>query len=116
MKYNGRDTVNTRILRGSRGNIKAGLRGLSYSRSLRSPIIAPGTALGLLLLQLVALVVVVLHGSLLVLLVLGNQVVHVGLRLGELHLVHALAGVPVEERLPPEHRRELLGDALEELL
>ena len=54
------------------------------------------------MLQLLALVVellVVVDGGLLVLLVLGDQVVHVGLRLGELHLVHALASVPVEESL-----------------
>ena len=42
----------------------------------------------------------VLVGScLLVLLVLGDQIVHVGLGLSELHLVHTLAGVPVEEGL-----------------
>mmetsp|Transcript_8088 Transcript_8088/g.21636 ORF Transcript_8088/g.21636 Transcript_8088/m.21636 type:complete len:456 (-) Transcript_8088:52-1419(-) len=52
----------------------------------------------------------------LVLLVLGDEVVHVGLGLGELHLVHALARVPVEERLAAEHGRELLGDALPRLL
>ena len=34
---------------------------------------------------------VVVGGSLLVLLVLGHKVVHVGLGLSELHLVHALA-------------------------
>ena len=39
----------------------------------------------------------------LVLLVLGDQVVHVGLGLRELHLVHALASVPVQERLAAEH-------------
>jgi len=49
-------------------------------------------------------------------LVLGNQVVHIGLGLGELHLVHALAGVPVQKRLSPEHGRELFGHALEHLL
>jgi len=52
----------------------------------------------------------------LVLLVLGYQVVHVALGLGELHLVHALAGVPVQEGLAPEHGSELLGDALKDLL
>ena len=52
----------------------------------------------------------------LVLLVLGDEVVHVGLCLSELHLVHALARVPVEEALAAEHGRELLGDALEQLL
>merc|ERR1711953_992749 len=55
-------------------------------------------------------------GSVLVLLVLAHQVVHVGLGLGELHLVHALTSVPVEESLPSEHSSELLGDPLEELL
>ncbi len=34
--------------------------------------------------------------SFLILLVLGDEVVHVGLGLGELHLVHALARVPEE--------------------
>ncbi|KAF1476358.1 hypothetical protein FQV17_0009575, partial [Megadyptes antipodes antipodes] len=45
-----------------------------------------------------------------------DEVVHVALGLGELHLVHALARVPVEEGLAPEHGRELLRDTLEELL
>ena len=58
----------------------------------------------------------IVHCGLLVLLVLADQVVHVGLGLGELHLVHALAGVPVEERFAPEHRGELLRDPLEQLL
>ncbi|KGL97514.1 hypothetical protein N301_08955, partial [Charadrius vociferus] len=44
------------------------------------------------------------------------QVVHVALGLGELHLVHPLARVPVEEGLAAEHGCELLRDALEELL
>ena len=57
-----------------------------------------------------------LSGSILVLLVLRDEVVHVGLSLGELHLVHALTGVPVKEGLAAEHGRELLGDALEHLL
>ena len=47
---------------------------------------------------------------------LAHQVVHVGLGLRELHLVHALPCVPVEEGLSPEHGGELLGDSLEELL
>ena len=47
---------------------------------------------------------------------LAHQVVHVGLGLRELHLVHALPGVPVEEGLSPEHGGELLGDPLEQLL
>jgi len=58
----------------------------------------------------------VLGSGVLVLLVLGDEVVHVGLCLGELHLVHALARVPVQESLATEHGRELLRDALEQLL
>jgi hypothetical protein len=42
-------------------------------------------------------------GGLLVLLILADQVVHVALRLGELYLVHALARVPVQERLALRH-------------
>ena len=52
----------------------------------------------------------------LVLLILRHQIIEVGLGLGELHLVHALAGVPVEEGLATEHDSELLGDALPGLL
>jgi len=58
----------------------------------------------------------ILSRSVLVLLVLGDEVVHVGLGLSELHLVHALASVPVEEGLSPEHSSELLGNSLKELL
>merc|ERR1712118_146691 len=58
----------------------------------------------------------VLGSRILVLLVLGNKIVHVGLRLSELHLVHALTSVPVEECLATEHASELLRDTLPELL
>ena len=56
----------------------------------------------LLLLQFISLVIkllVVINGGLLVLLVLRDKIVHVRLGFGELHLVHALASVPVQERL-----------------
>merc|ERR1711988_306466 len=71
--------------------------------------------LGLFLLLLVELTLL-LGGGVLVLLVLRNKVVHVGLSLGELHLVHTLAGIPVKEGLAAEHGGELLRHALEELL
>ena len=38
------------------------------------------------------------------------------IHLGKLHLIHALACVPVEEGLAPEHGSELLRDPLEQLL
>merc|ERR1712113_656294 len=58
----------------------------------------------------------VLSGGVLVLLVLRNEIVHVGFGFGELHLVHTLTGVPVEEGLSAEHGGELLTDSLEHLL
>jgi len=70
----------------------------------------------ILLIFILAEFSLILRGSLLVLLVLGDEVVHVGLGLGELHLVHALAGVPMKESLATEHGRELLRHTLEQLL
>jgi hypothetical protein len=54
--------------------------------------------------------------GLLVLLVLGDKIVHVALGLSELHLVHTLTSVPMQESLTTEHGRELVTDTLEELL
>ena len=58
----------------------------------------------------------ILGCGVLVLLVLGDEVVHVGLCLGEFHLIHTFASVPVQEGLATEHGRELLRDTLEQLL
>merc|ERR1719481_751115 len=66
--------------------------------------------------SVLVLKVVVVSGGVLILLVLADEVVHVALCLGELHLVHSLSGVPVEEGFPAEHGGELLGDALEHIL
>jgi hypothetical protein len=52
----------------------------------------------------------------LILLIFRNEIVHVGLGLGELHLVHALSGVPMEESLSSEHGSELLTNSLEHFL
>ena len=49
-------------------------------------------------------------------LILGNEIVHVRLSLGELHLVHTLSSVPMEEGLSSEHGGELLTNSLEHLL
>jgi hypothetical protein len=65
---------------------------------------------------LVVLVLALGDGGLLVLLVLGDQVVHVGLSLSELHLVHTLTSVPMQKSLAPEHGSELVTDTLEQLL
>jgi hypothetical protein len=65
---------------------------------------------------LIVLLLSIRDGGLLVLLVLGNQIVHVGLSLSELHLVHTLTSVPMQESLAPEHGSELVTNTLEELL
>ncbi|RUS88670.1 hypothetical protein EGW08_003565, partial [Elysia chlorotica] len=49
-----------------------------------------------------------------VLLIFRDQIIHIGFRFSELHLIHALARVPVEERLALTCK--LLGHSLEELL
>merc|ERR1711904_165524 len=80
--------------------------------SSRSASVRLHVVLALLLVELTFL----LRSGVLVLLVLRHQIVHVALSFRELHLVHALAGVPVQESLAAEHARELLSDTLEELL
>merc|ERR1719480_569456 len=60
--------------------------------------------------------VVIVNSSFLILLIFGDQIVHVGLSLGEFHLVHALTSVPMEESLSSEHSGELFADPLEQLL
>jgi len=50
------------------------------------------------------------------LLILRDEIVHVGLGLGELHLIHTLSSVPMEEGLSSEHSSELLTNSLEHLL
>ena len=51
-----------------------------------------------------------------ILLIFRNKIVHVGLGLSELHLVHAFSSVPMEESLSSEHCGELFSDSLEHLL
>merc|ERR1712025_1556384 len=46
----------------------------------------------------------------------SHQVIHVALRLSELHLIHPLPSVPVQECFPPEHSCELFADSLEYFL
>ncbi|CAN1253826.1 hypothetical protein LINPERPRIM_LOCUS8441 [Linum perenne] len=52
----------------------------------------------------------------LVLLILGHQIVHIALRLRELHLIHPFPCIPMQESLPPEHHSELLRHSPEHLL
>merc|ERR1719481_2325554 len=66
----------------------------------------------LLLLKLI----VIIDGSLLILLVFGNKIVHIRLGLSELHLVHIFPCIPMQEGLSHEHGSELLTDSLEKLL
>ena len=61
------------------------------------------STLVLLRLALLVFLSLIVDVGVLVLLVLGNQVVQVGLGLGEFHLVHTLACVPMQESLASEH-------------
>merc|ERR1712176_813524 len=59
---------------------------------------------------------IIVDGGFLVLLVLGNQIVHVGFSFSEFHFIHTFASIPMQESLSPEHSSKLLRDPLEELL
>jgi len=57
-----------------------------------------------------------LGSGILILLILRNEVVHVGFGFCELHLVHTLASVPMQEGFSSEHGSELLSHSFEHLL
>ena len=57
-----------------------------------------------------------LSGGVLILLIFGDEIVHVGFSFSEFHLVHSLTGVPMQEGLSSEHGGELLSDPLEHFL
>merc|ERR1712128_60304 len=61
-------------------------------------------------------IIVFIGSSFLVLLILRDEIIHVGLCFCEFHFVHSFPGVPVEESLSPEHGRELFANSLEDLL
>jgi hypothetical protein len=52
----------------------------------------------------------------LILLILRDEIVHVGFGFSELHLVHTLTGIPMEECLSSEHGSELFAYTLEHFL
>jgi hypothetical protein len=52
----------------------------------------------------------------LVLLIFGDEIVHVGFSFSEFHFVHTFTGVPMEESLSSEHSCELFSDSLEHFL
>jgi hypothetical protein len=62
------------------------------------------------------ILILFLSSSILILLVLRNEIVHVGFGFSEFHLVHTFTGVPMEEGLSSEHSSELFSDSLEHLL
>ena len=66
--------------------------------------------------SILILKVVVIGGGILILLIFGDQIIHIRLCLGKLHFVHSLAGIPMQERLPPEHGRKLLSHPFEHIL
>ncbi len=99
-----------------RAHSDSGPRGFGSGSRARVPASLVFLVVRLVLVLVLVVLSLLLGRRVLVLLVLAHQVVHVGLGLGELHLIHPLPGVPVQERLATEHGGELLRDALEELL
>merc|ERR1712072_466154 len=55
-------------------------------------------------------------GGILILLILRDEIVHVGFGFSELHFVHTFSSVPMEESLSSEHAGELFTDSLEHFL
>merc|ERR1712087_1025913 len=70
----------------------------------------------LLLLRILILIAIEVHHGILLILILGDQIAHILIGLLELHLVHALALISMQERLALIHFRELRADALENAL
>lgn len=54
--------------------------------------------------------------SFLILLIFADQIVHVGFSFSELHLIHALGSVPMQESFATKHASKLLADTTKELL
>ncbi len=57
-----------------------------------------------------------LSSGILVLLIFGNEVIHVWFSFSELHLVHTLTSVPMQESFSSEHSSELLRHSLKHFL
>merc|ERR1719491_2948586 len=69
-----------------------------------------------ILIIILVLIAIEVHHGILLILILGDEIAHILIRLLELHLVHALALIPMQERLPLIHLRELRRNALEHAL
>ena len=54
--------------------------------------------------------------SILILLIFGYKIVHVGFSFSEFHFVHTFTSIPMEESLSSEHSSKLFGDSLEHFL
>merc|ERR1719378_1541026 len=89
---------------------------LSASVNSISSIDIDFKSLFLFIASIFILKVIIIGGGILILLVLTDQVIHVPLCLGELHLVHSLSSVPVQECFTAEHGGELLTNSLEHIL
>merc|ERR1711904_419559 len=57
-----------------------------------------------------------LGGRVLILLVLGNKIVHVALCFSELHLIHAFSSIPMKKSFPAEHCSKVLRHPFKHLL
>merc|ERR1719220_2739053 len=84
-----------------RGWVGGAAAPLQCTRSLMH--LALDSSLHVVLALLLVKLTLFLSCGILVLLVLGNKIVHVALCFCELHLVHPLSGVPMQESLAAKH-------------
>merc|ERR1712121_29205 len=70
----------------------------------------------ILVILISVLIAIEVHHGVLLILIFGDEIAHVLIRLLKLHLVHALALIPMQERLALVHFGELRADPLKHAL
>merc|ERR1719461_2684521 len=60
--------------------------------------------------------IIIICSCILILLILADQIIHVTLSLGELHLIHTFTSIPVQKCFSSKHGRKLLSNALKHIL
>merc|ERR550514_675272 len=96
--------------------LMSGHQAIALSNQMMLYTVAKASRLHIVFTFLLVELTFLLSSRILVLLVLGDKVVHIALSFSELHLIHSLARVPVQESLAAEHGCEVLCDTLEHLL
>merc|ERR550514_371911 len=96
--------------------LMSGHQAIALSNQMMLYTVAKASRLHIVFTFLLVELTFLLSSRILVLLVLGDKVVHIALSFRELHLVHTLARVPMQEGLAAEHGCEVLSHAFEHFL